>query len=76
MSYYITSRRVTINLLELVPNPFDDINKKCSKRKQKKNKGAKLKKMSESSYRNDHIKLRSLSSSVFLSESPDVCLRV
>ena len=27
MTYYITSRRGTSKLLELVPNPFDDINK-------------------------------------------------
>ena len=32
MTYCITSRRGTSKLLELVPNPFDDINKICSKR--------------------------------------------
>ena len=31
MTYCITSRRGTSKLLELVPNPFDDINKICSK---------------------------------------------
>ena len=31
MTYCITSRRGTNKLLELVPNPFDDINKICSK---------------------------------------------
>jgi len=35
MTYCITSRRGTSKLLELVPNPFDDINKICSKQKQK-----------------------------------------
>ena len=31
MTHCITSRRGTSKLLELVPNPFDDINKICSK---------------------------------------------
>ena len=31
MTFCITSRRGTSKLLELVPNPFDDINKICSK---------------------------------------------
>ena len=31
MTYCITLRRGTSKLLELVPNPFDDINKICSK---------------------------------------------
>ena len=31
MTYWITSRRGTSKLLELVPNPFDDINNICSK---------------------------------------------
>ena len=31
MTYCITSKRGTSKLLELVPNPFDDINKICSK---------------------------------------------
>ena len=33
MTYCITLRRGTSKLSELVPNPFDDINKKCSKQK-------------------------------------------
>ena len=33
MTYCITSRRGTSKLLELVPNPFDDTNKICSKQK-------------------------------------------
>ena len=33
MTHCITSRRGTSKLLELVPNPFDDINKICSKQK-------------------------------------------
>ena len=31
MTYCLTSRRATSKLLELVPNPFDNINKICSK---------------------------------------------
>ena len=36
MTYCIISRRGTSKLLELVPNPFDDINKICSKQKTKR----------------------------------------
>ena len=36
MTYCITSRRGTSKLLELVPNPFDDINKICSKQNKTK----------------------------------------
>ena len=31
MTYCITSRRGTSKLLEVFPNPFDYINKRCSK---------------------------------------------
>ena len=35
MTHCITSRRGNSKLLELVPNPFDDINKICSKQRER-----------------------------------------